>query len=160
MGEFLQEEGRYNAKPIEWGFNKTKAGSLQVFIRFEGQNINMCWYGSLNEGKAREITLTSLLNCGFRYPSLELFERFDALDKTREVSIVVTHRDNLKGQPRAKIAWVNKIGSNKVDSKESKEMLRGLDLKGDLLMVMQENGVKPKAPPVEESDPSVDEVPF
>ena len=160
----LVEEGRYIVKPVEWGITQTKEGLPQLFITFEGDFSDeikrKTWFGSLKEGKAREFALKAICTCGFAYSDLSYIERYDALDKNTEVSVVIGHEE-FNGVTRDKIQWVNKIKSLKASSDETKMMLKGMDLKAELMVAMQEVGIKPKTAtksPIQSID--TDEVPF
>jgi len=136
----LVQEGRHTVKPVEWGLTKTSSGKPNVFITFTN---GLTWFGSLNEGKAREFTIRSLVNCGFRSDNLKALDMPNALDTNSDVSIVVAHEE-YNGKTRARVQWVNKMGSLKASKEETAEMLNGLDLRGDFMVEMQDQGVEMK----------------
>ena len=155
MSEQLLDEGRYKAAPESWGITKTKDSKPCVFIEFKLEcGPIMTWYGHLigkndnSTAKCREITSRALVNCGFAYKELSMLDRYDALNKDDDVSLVISHEVDQRGKPRAKISWVNKSGISRVDKAEADILLSGIDLRADLMEAMQEQGVteKPKGP--------------
>lgn len=167
MSRELVPEGRYLVKPIEWGITKSKNGDPLLFITFNGAFTDTItsktWFGTLKEGRGREITLESIITCGFAYGSIDLFDRFDALDKDTEVSIVIGHEE-YNGVTKDKVNWVNPVKTLKASADDVKVMLKGLDIKGDLMVAMSKSGVKvkqaPSSPIKRISVPESDDTPF
>ena len=85
----------------------TKSGSQQAVVTFrfiggtyDGQHIT--WYGSLNEGKALEITTESLKVMGYDGSD-------DESVKKNQVSLNIKH-DTYNGKTSEKVAFVNPVG--------------------------------------------------
>lgn len=105
---------KYLAKIIDYSIIESQSGIPQVVILFEfltedGMQHQLNWYGSFKEGKAREITIDTLLKCGFNgddLSQLALGKESKALDinKILEIDIV---REEHNGVPRIKIKWIN-----------------------------------------------------
>lgn len=164
----LINEGRYLAKPTEWGITKTKSGKPNVFIAFklEATGKNITWFGSLNQGKATEITIRTLVNCGFKFDKLTALDRSDALDTKTNVSLTIEHEEREKEGTThtiARVSWVNKINSLKADKKDVATMLSGIDLRGALMAEMMEQGVQmQKTSAIQEASQEFDanDIPF
>lgn len=148
------EAGKYQATPVSWGVTLTKGGKEQAVIKFEllvnEKPVTMNWYGSFNEGKAREITLKAIAACGCK--DIANFDAADGLDKTKQVSVTVEKETNEKGT-FSKIKWVNAPQSNKFDNlvppAKSKSFLKSM--KADYAAVKQEMP-KNDAPKLDETE--------
>ena len=147
---------------VAWGILEGKQAP-QVFAQMD---IGLSWFGSLKEGRAREITLESLVTMGFKGDDLmQLVRNPDsALDKTKDLRLVVEYdaqNTDKNGDPRAVIRWVNEIGGfkNQMDESNALKALSGMKVKGDLMKIRQEKGVK--AEPAPQTDMGDDEeIPF
>jgi hypothetical protein len=137
----LIPEGKYLARPTDWGLSKTKTGDPQAFVTFEFGEHKLTWFGSLKEGRAQEITIDALLTCGMSSNNIEDLAKNDSglLDTTKDVQIVVVHEEwNEKVQ--VKIKWVNPVGGGikKADASEFKNLK---SLKGAVLARRKETGI-------------------
>ncbi len=132
---------------VNWGLSETNGGNPQVYVAMD---VGLTWFGYLNEGRAREITLEALVTMGFKGDDLADLVRnpVDALDKNKDLSLVVEHR-TYKGKTKAEIIWVNEIGGgikNKLDEADALKALSNLKVAGDLMKIRQEKGVKTESP--------------
>lgn len=148
------EDGIYGAIVTNWGITETQAGLPQVVVSFdvkakEGMK-PMSWFGSLKEGKAREITIDALLTCGFSGDDVADIAKSvegKALELGREVSVTVGTEADLEGKDRQRIRWVNPIGGgafrNKISHGDAVSKLKGMNLKGEILARRQQRGKSP-----------------
>jgi len=110
--------GTFEAKVVDYGLKETKSGTQQVVVRFRwNDEFEYNWYGSFNEGKAREITMKSLQVLGLS--SNEIWNLADGpesgmLDTDKLVSIKVEHEQGMDGKLYPKIKWVNELGGGAV----------------------------------------------
>lgn len=161
-------DGVHSARIFEYSIGKTKAGLPQVVIQFDvlfgndpgGTGKRLTWYGSLKEGKAREITLTALSILGLGNAPLERIAHGamgNVLDATKTYPVTVQHQPDLNGQLRPRITW---IGGNTPDPKkysvsieDARSMLKNIG--------MESHTTNEPAPHVSPSSaPGDDEVPF
>jgi hypothetical protein len=135
----------YEAKLLEYGLMKTKAGKPMVAIDFEfsadGEPTSLRWFGSLNEGMAREITVKTLADLGYTENTLESLAQGRGLDNGRYYYLTVVN-DTYNDVTRSKIAWINLTkgsgGSGFINADEAKGLLGGMDLRADLMMATKE----------------------
>jgi hypothetical protein len=104
------EAGRYPARGVEGGLGVTSKGAPQVAVLVritEGPNVGaeLTWYGHFTE-KTEEKTLDQLRVLGWSTDDLNDLSGIDAND----VSIVVEHETNDRGETHAKIRWINRPG--------------------------------------------------
>ncbi|MFZ8933688.1 MAG: hypothetical protein ACO2ZP_07310 [Bacteriovoracaceae bacterium] len=160
----LIEEGKYLAKIIDFGFTKTSKDKLQVAVKFgiedeEGAKRTIVWFGSLNQGKAREITIKQLLRCGLKGNDIRILSKGlegKGLDVETEVEVEIIQIEDQKGNLRNKVQWINSLGMKKIDASEINNQL-GDGLSGDILSLRQSTGMIEKA--VKE-EMSIDDIPF
>ena len=122
----ILEEGKYRGKAREWDLGKASTGTVQVAVSFDlldrpGQQI--VWYGFFTDNSL-ETTVKALRAMGWQGsdPS-ELGSNGGGLSE-KEVTLVVEHEQDQKGQKRARVRWVNPGGGVAL-----KEALAGQDLK-------------------------------
>jgi len=164
MSEILKQ-GDHIAHVASWGVRETKSGAPQIFVKLDN---GLTWFGSLNEGKAREITLKALFVMGFCGNDLdELVTDSDALDVNKDLRVVVEHDTDENGKIRAVAKWINEIGGGAMkgtlDHKSAVSALKGLKAKGDIMKLKKElNVVDREKKPTSQNDQetSVDEIPF
>lgn len=142
------KDGRYSAAVKDYGISETKAGAAQVFIAFDVTHddgtSSLTWFGSLNEGKAQEITLKGLLSAGFTGKDVtDLIDGPDggAIPLGTEVSVVI-ESEEYDGKTTPRIRWVNKPGGGGVqraDASTAKAKLAKLGLAGKLAQVRAQN---------------------
>jgi hypothetical protein len=104
------ENGKYKARATMGTLGKADTGTHQVLVDFEitdgqhkGQHI--AWFGSFTD-KTMDRTIESLRHCGWVGDDLDRLEGIDA----NEVELVI-EQEEYEGKPRARVRWVNRIGS-------------------------------------------------
>lgn len=103
--------GKYRARAVsgDWGY--TGNGNEQVAVLFQladtGEKIT--WYGFMTD-KTADRTIESLLSCGVT--DLQSLSGIDA----NEVELDIAH-DTYNGNTKAKVNWVNRLGSGGVAMK-------------------------------------------
>lgn len=104
----LIKPGKYNAKVKDHAIGETKGGAPQAIIRFEfvadGTDRELAWYGYFTD-KTVERTIKALVICGLDGASAS-----GPLEIGREVSITVDIDQDLSGNDRNVIRWVNALG--------------------------------------------------
>lgn len=147
--------GKFLAKIKDYGFKVTHSGSLQMAVIFDyeqgEENRTLTWFGSMNEGKAREITLTALKNMGYQGQEISLLNdgiQSGILDTDKDYSITI-ELDDYNGKKIAKIKWVNLPGQSgfekRLDTNEVKQKLAGMDLGADIAMLFGMNKADPSS---------------
>lgn len=144
------QAGRFNGKVTDYGVSASSNDNPQVFVVFDvafpdGEQ-SMTWYGSLNAGKAREITIKALLVLGFHSNSFDdLVDGKDsgAIVLGKEASLVIENEE-YEGKSRWKIQWVNSLnsGPKRIESGSAKAKLAALNLDGDLAKIKAQSGVE------------------
>lgn len=125
--------GNYKAKIVDYAITETKAGLAQVSVRFEFDGTSqMAWYGSLKEGRAQEITIEALRECGFSGETNEDFAKIGlgpkggALDTAREIDITLDNQIAPDGATALKITRVGGSGFRALDIETVKAKLPNL----------------------------------
>lgn len=155
--------GYYDAKILNYGIKKTKAGDPAPTIAFEvevrGGKHKVFWQGSLKDGPARDISLKALMVCGFTnpnaFPYLANGIESGLLDLTKEVQVTVEHEtveevDDKTGQTITKkyprVRWINESGGGKfknaIDVSEAAILMSTMGLEADFFRIANESGVK------------------
>jgi len=136
--------GKYVAKVVDYAFRVTQAGKPEPMIRFAWKDefnteYQWNWRGSLNEGKAREITLKALKTCGFVGDDLSVIAdglSSGALDTTKELQITVALKQGQDGKEYPEISWINEVGGSgfqeTLNRGQVAALLRGMNLKAEL----------------------------
>ena len=130
--------GQYQAKVLDYAISATKEGKPQVVAVFEfddsnGDRFQRAWAGSLNHGKAREITMKALKVMGLKggeekLPHLAYGVDSGELSLTKRVQITVADEQNPNTlEWNSKIKWVNEIGGpmmgNRLSPDDAKDIL-------------------------------------
>lgn len=102
--------GTFKARGCEAALGYTNNGSEQVAIDFvllegESEGAHITWYGYFTE-KTTEHTLAALRTCGWQTDDLSDLTGCDAND----VYLVIEHEDDLEGNPRARVRFINGSG--------------------------------------------------
>lgn len=101
------------ARASESALGYTANDTEQVAIDFEllegdDQGKHITWYGFFTD-KTIEVTLKSLRTCGFTSDNLADLNL--PVDEngigTNEVTLVIEHEEDLEGNPRARVRWIN-----------------------------------------------------
>lgn len=150
----LHEEGRFRAKAIEGDYGYAGTGTEQVAVLFQLEDgARLTWFGYLTEN-SQERTLEALMHCGVK--NLETLEGLGSQD----VEVVIQH-DEYNDTVRAKIAFVNALGSGGValKTKMTDGQRKGVAarLKGNFLKMQRERGMEksdtnPAPPPLGDDD--------
>jgi hypothetical protein len=145
----------------DYGISLTKANSAQVTVNFKNTETNesINWWGSLKEGKAREITIKNLFLMGFSGDDIAQIAsgiEGGALNHIQEYELVIEEHEH-EGKKSKRVKFINLPGSggikNKLDETSAKDALKALNLKGDVLALKKEMGVT-------ESEKPKEDVPF
>lgn len=139
-----------------WGISKTNAGNPQVFARFD---IGLTWWGTLKEGRGREISLESLVVMGFKGDDLADLVRdpMGALDKDKDLRLVVEYEADQSGELKPRIKWINDVAGpmkNQMNETDALAALANLKVAGDLMKIRKDKGVN-----LDATEPSSD-IPF
>ena len=139
------EVGRHQAKITDYGMKETNAGDPQIFISLKGMEKGdlITWFGSLKEGKAREITLKTLITCGFTGNSVANIAQgvsANCLDTKKELSIVVSENE-YQGKKSMRVDWINEPSAgiqNRLTQVEAIQKTQGYNLEGALIQLRRE----------------------
>jgi len=146
------EPGKYIARISDYGISETKSHHPQISILFEfkddkGNPYKLTWYGTLKEGRGREITIDSLLKCEFKGNNLDLIaggppSNILNMEKDLEIDI---ERHEYEGKAQMRIQWVNLPGGsgfrNKLNEEGVVQSLKGMKLQADVMARRQEIGI-------------------
>lgn len=151
------ELGKQTARIIDYGILENRSANASVFIKFEfASKETLTWFGSLKEGKAAEITINTLLECGFDGDDLNVLAEgiaCSALITDEDIDVDVREEADTDGRIRRKIKYV---GSQKEIPRITKEKARTL-ISANISMQLRE--IKKSKKPKEKKDPNF-EIPF
>lgn len=127
------------AQITDYGIATTKTGNPQIMIKFNCEDgKSRTWYGSLKEGRAREITIDTLLRCGFKGDDVSVLaggHTSGQLDHNVELELVIENEVGQDGKTYERIRWVNLPGGsgfkNAMTQDDAVQVLKGLNLKSD-----------------------------
>lgn len=150
--------GKYIAKIVDAMLMTSAAGNPMVAIMMEfkdeaGNPRRMTWFGA-TAGGAREITIPTLVRCGFKSDDLaDVSLGKEAFNYDSDYEVVVDNEPNPKKgnalEPRLK--WINLVGGGTFRERMTKEdavkLTSGMNFKADFMDARQKAG-KPKAEPV------------
>lgn len=158
--------GDHVGQVVSWGLLEGKKAP-QVFVKMD---IGLTWFGSLAEGRAREITLEALVTMGFQGDDLSDLLKYpeNALDKNRDLRLVVEYEPDGNGEPKPRIRWVNDVNGGKFKNQlgevDALKALSGLKVKGDLMKIRKDRGLdnepKRQLNVPAGSEPTAEEIPF
>lgn len=104
------DAGKYRAFPVEATLGMTGTGKEQIAVQFQivGHENKVTWYGYFTD-KTFERTIESLRYCGWEGSELTDFGYDKPLPEgfNKEVELVLDYEDDLEGNPRLKVRWVN-----------------------------------------------------
>jgi len=117
----LIPEGTWRARGVaaELGYTSQDHEQVGVLIQFSpDQDVDvddrqLTWYGQFTE-KSEPHTLKALRVCGWVGENLA---DLTSIDGGVEIEAVVVHEDDLQGQPRARVRFLNPIGAGGVAMK-------------------------------------------
>ena len=133
--------GVFQAKVVDYGVTKSKAGDPMVAVRFqifdtEGQSHNITWYGSFKSPKSQEISAEALAVCGMKtknFAELTGGAGSGVLDENRIVSLTLANEE-WNGNVRLKVKYINPVGGSgfrdKMDKADAAKLFNGLNLSG------------------------------
>lgn len=135
--------GKFHAKAVDYGISSSKSGAPLVNVRFawteNGEEKSYNWMGSLNEGKAQEFTMKTLIALGLKSTE-KIVELCDgpssgALDLAKMVEITI-ELETYEGKTAPRIRWVNEIGFRNAMTKEDfKAKIQQLGVKGTFTQI-------------------------
>lgn len=154
--------GRHRATVSDYGISLTKAGKPNVNVKFKVGESSIIWFGSLNEGKALQMTMKTLIILGMK--THEQFDRLaegissNVLDTTKEVEIDIAYEE-YDGQQKLRVKWVNEIGlKNTISAAEFKNKLAGVNIKNSFIVAKESLGQQSQ--PKKSDQELIDSVPF
>lgn len=157
MSQELKGQEFLKAKAVKIGVSETKAGKPQVAVDLvDEKNRQWSWFGSLNEGKARDITISTLKILGFSGKLSDLASG-KGIDFNKEIQITIDDRFN---EDRSKsyrgVTWINELGRGAQVLAEADAVLKlaGLGLEADFA-----SAFAPSTSPAQQSFTS-DDIPF
>lgn len=157
MSEQLKGPEYLKANVIKVGISETKAGKPQVAVDLlDEKGRNWSWFGSLNEGKAREITISALKVLEFNGKMTDLVNG-KGVNFEKEVQITVDDRWNEdKTKSYRGVSWINDLnkGAKLLAEADAILKLQGLGIEADFAMAFS-NTVNAKG-----ANPSKEEIPF
>ena len=113
------QSGRYMARctgPADASWGMSQNGNLQLALVFEllegGQQLS--WVGTFASGPATDICLQALENCGWK--GTDPIEDLSGID-SEEVELVVVEEEDLEGNLRTRVRWVNRPGAGRIKFK-------------------------------------------
>ena len=130
----LVPEGKYLTKPQSWGSGLNKNGKPFAWVKFA----NGAFYQGYFVDGAIEYTVKSLYIAGFRGKTSQDLNNDKALNKNKEVEIVVEHED-YEGKTYSKVAWINDPNKRKVLDPADVKTLQGIDLRAYVSDLNNEN---------------------
>lgn len=171
------QPGIYKAKISNYGITNTKAGDPQIAVLFDFENqekvpCEMTWFGTLKEGKGRDITLKALLTMGMRGNDIEALAGgldSNTLNPENPVNITIDEEPDQAGKYHMRVKWINSVGGaafrDKLTKDEAKVKLGALNLKGAMALIRAETGIKDEPKKAAPSRPApgdftMDDIPF
>lgn len=144
--------GQYRARAVDCGLGEASTGSEQVAVAFEiveegdglGSRI-ITWYGYFTE-KALEQTVRGLRAAGWKGTDISELASFETAGLTNEVVLVIEQESDQQGVMRARVRWVNTVGSiaikQRLDAVKTADLAKRL--KGAILAI--DNSTKQPKP--------------
>jgi hypothetical protein len=131
------QPGTYKGTILSNAISETQAGLPQSTITFsvvsDGRPHTITWFGSFKEGKAREITIKSLITCGLKgnNPAGDV-------EIGKEVSLVIDNEVDENGKSRTKVKWINPLGAVRNVIPKSAALAKLSELEGAVMALRQE----------------------
>lgn len=154
--------GKYKAKISDYGISENKSGMPIVNVRFQFGDHSLNWIGSLNEGKARQITVENLMKMGLvdgdKMADMADGPSSGVLNMDKELEIDV-QPDTYEGKTTMRIKWINEMGfRNSMTKEDFKAKLAAMNMKGSFALAKENQKLKGGA---KKSDKEViDSIPF
>lgn len=150
--------GKYAAKIIDADLWKSKKGDPVAVIMFEfsdeDQNPKrLTWFGSLTGG-AREITVRTLVTCGFKSDDLSdltMGKGYLASEKEFEIKVENKPNPNKGNALEPRIQWIGLPGGaggfrERMTKEDAVKLCGGLSLKADFMEAREKLGIKKVEP--------------
>jgi len=138
------------------GIGETKAGLPSVVVNMvDDQGRDWTWFGSLKEGKAREITISALKVLDFNGKLSDLANG-KGIDFTKEFQITIDDETRDDGKTFRRVKWINDLnkGAKLLAEADALLKLSGMGLEADFASAFN------KTINAEGANPSTDELPF
>lgn len=122
------ELGRQLARIAEYGLVENKSGGHSVFIKFDLKGESLTWWGSLKEGMAAEITMRSLLECGFQGGNIKAINagmNSNLLIEDEDIYVVVGEKLNSVGLV---VKIIKSIGEGKEIIRMNEDTLKNMQV--------------------------------
>lgn len=134
MSTELRSPEYLKAKAVKVGVSETKTGKPQVAVDLvDEKGLTRTWFGSLNEGRAREITIEALKVLNFSGTLTDLVNG-RGIDFDKEVQITVDDRWNEdKTKSYRGITWINDLnkGAKLLAEADAILKLQGMGIDAD-----------------------------
>lgn len=162
-------EGVFTAKIINYGVSLTKNNEPQVVVNFRVNETttktkDMIWFGTLKEGRGKEITIDALIAMGFTDNNLDRVAGGEGLNKEKEVQVTIEAEADDKGKMVSRIKWVNAVGGgymNKLLTKEDAiKRLRTMNLEASIMERKMNAGILNKPAGQTQTPEPTEEIPF
>jgi hypothetical protein len=145
------DRGNYRARAIDHQFGFAEKGTEQIVVTFEiteegdFRGHTIAWFGFFTEATS-ERTVQALRTCGWEGDELS---ELVGLDRN-EVVLVIDHEE-YNGKTQARVKWVNRLGSGRIElKKKMTDAQRGVLAKRLKGLVV---ATKAKAEPTPQSKP-------
>lgn len=117
----LIPEGTWRARGVTAALGYTRDGNEQIGVELafspeqdvDVDGRHLTWYGSFANEKSEAFTFKALRALGWASDDISDLAGIDA----NEIEAVVIHEDDLQGEPRARVRYINPIGSGGVAMK-------------------------------------------
>lgn len=125
------ELGKNLGRIVDYGTTKTKAGSLQVFIKFQIGAEESTWYGvpyKKDSDEVNDMCLMQLTYCGFDPSKNELEELSGGLDSNilitdEDIDLVIADQITPNGDTARRIKSIGEFGPTRITAEESKTLV-------------------------------------
>lgn len=142
------EPGRYRARctgpaDAQWGVSQNGNPQLALVFKFlDREGFEMTWIGTFAPGAATNIALQALENCGWQ--GIDPTEDLSGIE-SEEVELVVKSELDLEGNPRLRIAWVNRPGYGRIQFTQPAGPAELAAFKGDIraAVAARRSGARP-----------------
>lgn len=118
------QAGSYRARAVDYQFGFAETGTEQVAVTFEiveegeYQGSTITWFGFFTDATA-ERTIEALRTCGWQGDNLGDLTGIDR----NEVSLVIVH-EPYNGKQIARVKWVNRPGTGRVELKRKMDAVQ------------------------------------
>lgn len=125
------ELGKNLGRIVDYGTTLTKAGSLQVFIKFAVGREESTWYGSpflKDKDEPNDMCLMQLAQCGFDVSSNEPSELSAGIDSgllitDEDIEVIVADETMPNGDLKRRIKTIGELGPTRITAQKAKELI-------------------------------------